>query len=307
MTGVVSWRFTSLDPDTGKPPDDPLAGFLPPNVTAPEGEGSVSFTVSPKALLPTGTEIRNRATIVFDANPPIDTPDWLNALDRTAPESRVTPLPTTQHSADFLVQWSGNDEGSGILAYSVFVSENGGPYTTWFADTTATSEVFTGVPDRRYDFYSVARDRAGLVEEPPIVGDAVVPDATTAIQSVPTMSTVVTSTSTTSTIAIFTTPCVTASCLAASALSHPACVGETVPTPIRRSLQNTVAVAQQAARAPGKKRRTLQAKAKRALAVAKRKAKRSSRGRRPKLDRACATAIRSAIASAQGALAAGRL
>lgn len=46
-TGLLTWRLTSVDPDTGQPPEDPLAGFLPPNGTPPEGEGRVTFTVIP--------------------------------------------------------------------------------------------------------------------------------------------------------------------------------------------------------------------------------------------------------------------
>lgn len=49
-----------------------MLGCLPPNITAPEGQGSVLFTVRQKSGLPTTREIRNRATIVFDVNPPIE-------------------------------------------------------------------------------------------------------------------------------------------------------------------------------------------------------------------------------------------
>lgn len=103
-TGLATWRFTSLDPATMLPTDDPLAGFLPPNVTSPEGQGSVLFTVMPKANLPTGIEIRNQATIVFDTNPPIVTPEWLDTIDNDRPVSYVAPLPATQTAGDFLVQ-----------------------------------------------------------------------------------------------------------------------------------------------------------------------------------------------------------
>lgn len=47
-TGVVTWRFVSLDPATGLPTTDALAGFLPPNNTSPEGEGSLFYTVALK-------------------------------------------------------------------------------------------------------------------------------------------------------------------------------------------------------------------------------------------------------------------
>lgn len=79
-TGIVTWRFTSLDPATGELPEDPQAGFLPPNATPPEGDGSVLFTVAAKPALALGTEICNQARIVFDLNAPIDTPEWCNTI-----------------------------------------------------------------------------------------------------------------------------------------------------------------------------------------------------------------------------------
>ncbi|MBI5740037.1 MAG: hypothetical protein HZA16_04875 [Nitrospirae bacterium] len=80
-TGLLTFRFTSIDPNTGGDPGDPLAGFLPPNVSPPEGEGSVIFTVKPKPALGPGTEIKNKATIVFDMNEPVETNEWLNTID----------------------------------------------------------------------------------------------------------------------------------------------------------------------------------------------------------------------------------
>ena len=46
-TGTMTWTlFETLDRETGLPTDDPLAGFLPPNVDAPVGEGSVRVPTS---------------------------------------------------------------------------------------------------------------------------------------------------------------------------------------------------------------------------------------------------------------------
>jgi hypothetical protein len=175
-TGRASWYFGSIDPDTGELTEDPLGGFLPPNVNPPEGDGSVVFTVMPKTGLATGTEIRNKATIVFDLNAPIDTPEWFNTLDNTKPESQVLPLAATQLSNYFTVEWAGTDEHSGILDYSVFVSEDGGPFTPWLTNTTETSATFTGQAGKSYVFYSLARDAAGNIEDAPTV-----PDATTQV------------------------------------------------------------------------------------------------------------------------------
>jgi hypothetical protein len=173
-TNVATWRFTSLDPTTGQPTTDPLAGFLPPNVDSPEGEGTVTFTAAPHAALPTGDVIRNSASIVFDANAAIQTGDWTNAVDTTGPTSSVAPFAGPQWSPSFDVHWSGADSGSGIADYTVFVSENGGPFTPWLTHTTATSSPFVGTAGHTYAFFSVARDLVGHVEGPKTTAEATV-------------------------------------------------------------------------------------------------------------------------------------
>jgi hypothetical protein len=176
-TGLLTWRFTSLDPVTGLPTDDPLAGFLPPNRNAPEGEGQVLFTVGLKSGLPTGTEIRNKARIVFDTNAPIETAEWLNTLDNSRPTSKVSQLSAEQSALSFNVNWSGEDTGSGIRDYTIYVSQKGGPYTAWLTDTAATSGVFTGQPGTTYSFLAIASDKAGNVEP-----DKSLAEATTVIR-----------------------------------------------------------------------------------------------------------------------------
>lgn len=172
-TGLVTWLFTSIDPDTGQLTDDPLAGFLPPNVNPPEGDGSVFFTVQPKPGLATGTGVCNHASIVFDVNAAIITPQWCNTIDGTPPTSQVLALAATQSSPSFTVQWSGTDVGGGIADYTIFRSENGGPFTAFLTNTSSTSAVFPGVVGSSYAFYSVARDLVGNEEAPPATADTV--------------------------------------------------------------------------------------------------------------------------------------
>ncbi|MFO7697047.1 MAG: hypothetical protein R6X16_07810 [Anaerolineae bacterium] len=79
-TGLMTAVLTTLDPDTGDYPEDPLAGFLPPNDEAGRGEGRISFEIDPRPGLPDGTTITNQARIVFDTEAPIDTAAWVNTI-----------------------------------------------------------------------------------------------------------------------------------------------------------------------------------------------------------------------------------
>jgi hypothetical protein len=160
-TGSLTWTFRSLDPATMQPPDDPYAGFL-----SIGGQGSVAFNIQPKGNVPTGTAISNKASIVFDTNQPLETPVWLNTLDKTSPTSTISVLAATQTSLTFPVRWQGSDVGAGIGTYDVYVSEDSRPFTRWQVQTPTTEAAFTGVNGRNYRFYSIARDLVGNIEGP---------------------------------------------------------------------------------------------------------------------------------------------
>jgi RHS repeat-associated protein len=167
-TRTVTWTLTSLDPATLDLPDDPFVGFLPPDKNASEGEGFVNYTVSPLATDPTGTVIAAQASVVFDANAPVLTPQFINTIDAGPPTSSITSLPAFS-PVTFTVHWAGQDDagGSGIATYDVYVSDDGGPFTLWQAATTATAAAYTGVDGHTYAFYSVATDNVGHVEATP--------------------------------------------------------------------------------------------------------------------------------------------
>jgi RHS repeat-associated protein len=171
QTGVVSWTFRALDPVTGDLVADALAGFLPPNTTSPQGEGFVRYSVTPKAGLTDGTRIDADATIVFDLNPPIDTPAIHHTIDDTQPISQVAALPSVSGTS-FEVTWTGSDvNGSGIATYDVYVSADRGTWQLWMDDTTQTNGTFTGVAQSEYEFLSLATDNVGLEEIPPESAD----------------------------------------------------------------------------------------------------------------------------------------
>ncbi|MBE9168127.1 tandem-95 repeat protein [Pleurocapsales cyanobacterium LEGE 06147] len=174
-TGEAFWEFRSIDPTTGEQPSDPLLGFLPPNLTKPEGDGFVSYSIRLLDDIATGDVIDAEATIIFDINEPIDTPAIFNTIDAGKPTSTVATLPQVSDSAEFTVRWSGNDDanGSAIANYTIYVAENGGEFTPWLENTTLTQATFTGTPGSSYQFYAIARDNVGNVQDLPTSAQAV--------------------------------------------------------------------------------------------------------------------------------------
>lgn len=68
------------------------------------------------------------------------------------------------------LSWSGSDGlGSGMASYDVYVAENEGPAVPWLLQTTASSALYNGEPERQYTFTVYGRDRAGNVSEGAVV------------------------------------------------------------------------------------------------------------------------------------------
>ena len=171
LSGVVKWEFLSLNPTTMDYEEDPDIGFLPPNDTSRVGEGFVSFSVGLRKELKTNDVLKNKASIVFDANQPILTNEYINTLDIDTPESIVLPLPENNKN-HFELSWAGNDAGSGIAYYDIYVMENDTSLRIWKNRTTLGSAEFIGNLGSQYKFYSMATDNVSLIEENPSVYDA---------------------------------------------------------------------------------------------------------------------------------------
>ncbi|MEM1054557.1 MAG: T9SS type A sorting domain-containing protein [Bacteroidota bacterium] len=169
-SGVVTWRFATLDPVTGNLPEDALVGFLPPNGASPEGEGAVSFTVATFGGLASGAVVENEARIVFDVNEPIDTPVWTNTVDTTPPVTSVDAL-GAESQAPFEITVSGGDAGAGVQAYALFARRDGDRF-----DLAEVSDepAFTFDPPEPglYSFYVRAIDAVGNVEPPKTEAEA---------------------------------------------------------------------------------------------------------------------------------------
>ena len=122
LTGQVYAHFQSIDPNTQLPPDV-LTGFLPPEDGTGRGMGYFSYTIQPKAGLPTGTadpqrrpdHLRRQPVIATDQVDPHDpskgtdpAKEALITIDAGAPTSSVAAAarPTSMPTAS-PCSWSG--------------------------------------------------------------------------------------------------------------------------------------------------------------------------------------------------------
>ena len=80
---VVKYRVSTLVllNHVGEAPSDPSIGFLPPN-NGTSGQGFVTFSVSVADDASNLATIDAEASIVFDANEPIDTPPIFNTVSK---------------------------------------------------------------------------------------------------------------------------------------------------------------------------------------------------------------------------------
>ncbi len=159
-SGIITWQFTSIDPLTGDLPI--FEGFLPPNKSKPEGEGSVSFTVGTIVNIPHATVISNKADIVFDDNAAIITNTWTNIID-TIPPSSLCVAKRKNNSSNIILTYNGNDNGSGINYYDLYIQIDGGPWIAFGGGSSDTQELIADF-SHVYSFCAIAKDNVGNVE-----------------------------------------------------------------------------------------------------------------------------------------------
>ncbi|HTX00109.1 MAG TPA: carboxypeptidase regulatory-like domain-containing protein, partial [Acidimicrobiales bacterium] len=79
-SSTITWTLAAIDPATGDVDSSATGGFLPPDSISGagegDGEGYVSFAAALEPGLVNGTTVSAQASIVFDRNAPISTPEW---------------------------------------------------------------------------------------------------------------------------------------------------------------------------------------------------------------------------------------
>ncbi|MGB4849400.1 MAG: LamG-like jellyroll fold domain-containing protein, partial [Saprospiraceae bacterium] len=176
-TRIVTFYYGTLDPITRDLVSDPLGGFLPPNIVAPQGEGFVSYSVGLKSVHHMDF-VKNRASIIFDLNPPILTNDFLNTFDLRAPQSQLSIQNPVSTDTTVIITADGTDDGCGIRLFEIYASANNQPYEL-YSYTGNPSFEFTGQYGNTYRLYSIAVDSVGNKEQAPVQPDIEVSIVTT--------------------------------------------------------------------------------------------------------------------------------
>ncbi|MBW6535666.1 MAG: HYR domain-containing protein, partial [Mariniphaga sp.] len=155
------WAIQSVDPATGLPPMDAMAGFLPVNDSTAVGEGFVSYSIKAAPETVTGDEIRASANIFFDTNAPIPTNEVVNTIDAFAPTPQELTDISIQYDSHISFTVFGQDDpgGSGMKDFEVWVSEDGSEFRLVSTDNQV-GETFTfqGAPGKNYCLVTVLRD-----------------------------------------------------------------------------------------------------------------------------------------------------
>ena len=136
---------------------------LPPNVNAPEGEGYVTFSVDLKPGLAHGTKIKNKATIIFDKNFPIETNEFENTLDLVAPTTQMAHAIRSTDKTKAKIAFRSEDTDAGVGSYLLYASKDGAEYEYAGQFFTSYAEYVID-PESEYSFYVLAVDAVGNVE-----------------------------------------------------------------------------------------------------------------------------------------------
>lgn len=110
-------------------------------------------------------------TLASDASGNVETvpmvPDATTTIDSVAPTASMLGLAAYQAKPIFQVSWTGKDLTSGIAGFTIYFSQDRGPFRVWQDNVGETSAVFKGDESHEYAFYVIATDVAGNAQAAP--------------------------------------------------------------------------------------------------------------------------------------------
>lgn len=161
-TGKAVWAFNSLDPTTLQPIIDARQGLLPVNDADGNGIGTITYDIALRKGLSHGTSISNSASIIFDENDAIQTPEWTNVTDYEFPKADLIGEQPYEGNA-YQINVDLKDEGSGVMSYDLYIKTDS--QDSWRVGksgiTDSHTQFETPEPIPGIKFMTLATDRAG--------------------------------------------------------------------------------------------------------------------------------------------------
>lgn len=160
QSGKAIFEFTTLNPETQGIVSGAYDGFLLPNDSSGRGQGFITYMIDPVSDLETGTEIKNKAAIIFDENEIIETNTWSNTISGGELASKVLELP--EYSATtFQLEWKNEtpEYAPAVKSFDIYMRDIDGKdiWIKWVDGTKSLNKQFTGIPGHTYEFYSRAQ------------------------------------------------------------------------------------------------------------------------------------------------------
>lgn len=161
-TGKAEWTLTSLDPMTLEPITDAREGLLPVNDDSGKGIGIIEYNIALRTGLAHGTSISNKASIIFDDNDAIETPEWVNITDYEYPSATIVGDQPYDGSA-YQISVELKDEGSGVMSYDLYVkTDTNDSWRVIKSGLTGNQIQFdSSEPIPGISFMALATDKAG--------------------------------------------------------------------------------------------------------------------------------------------------
>lgn len=148
---------------------DATRGLLLPNAADGRGVGQLGYTVQAKDGLASGTLVKARAVVRFNAIAPQETQELVQTLDTGAPLTTLTANAVQAGGSDYEVRWTAVHEegGAGVAHVTVDVAKDGGDFRIWKRQTSDSFDIYSGEAGHRYEFLALATDLAGNREAAP--------------------------------------------------------------------------------------------------------------------------------------------
>ena len=168
-SGIATWHFRAIDKETGLLVNDPALGFLKAGEQA-----RVGYTIEALDKGGTGATITVSARAISGTKTPLDSAILTGTVDAIAPVTQLTV--ESVGGGVYNLSWIAHDDafGAGVKDSTVYVSIDGGAYTTFRDQLTETTIKFVSPNALPAKFIVLSSDHAGNAEAGPI--DVLLPE-----------------------------------------------------------------------------------------------------------------------------------